>query len=181
MSKSHESLCIALHRRALLRPLLQWKSSKCYTLWMYVCVCVCNLSYLARNAHAPYCHLWPAPLYNIFSTLSHKRHDFRKKVTEHKMCFLIFSTTSVWNIYHYKKNRSRLDPIRIFISIQGTFYSCRILIKLEFFCRFSDNKKIKLHENPSTGRPFVPSGWADGRIGEDNRSFLKFWERAWIE
>jgi hypothetical protein len=30
-----------------------------------------------------------------FSTLSHKRHDFRKTVTEHKMCILIFSTTFV--------------------------------------------------------------------------------------
>jgi len=24
-------------------------------------------------------HQWPAPLYNIFSTLSQQRHDFRKK------------------------------------------------------------------------------------------------------
>jgi hypothetical protein len=30
-----------------------------------------------------------------FSTLSHKRHDFREKVIEHKMCVLIFSTTFV--------------------------------------------------------------------------------------
>jgi hypothetical protein len=32
-----------------------------------------------------------------FSTLSHKRYDFRggKKVTEHKMCVLIFCTTFV--------------------------------------------------------------------------------------
>ena len=30
-----------------------------------------------------------------FSTLSHKQHDFRKNVTEHKMCGLIFSTTFV--------------------------------------------------------------------------------------
>ena len=36
----------------------------------------------------------PPPLH-YFSTLSHKRHDIRKKVTEHKMCVLIFSTTSV--------------------------------------------------------------------------------------
>jgi hypothetical protein len=30
-----------------------------------------------------------------FLTLSHKRHDFRKNVTEHKMCVLIFSKTFV--------------------------------------------------------------------------------------
>jgi len=42
--------------------------------------------------NAPYCHLCPAPLYNILPTLTHKRHDFREKVTEHKMCVLIFCT-----------------------------------------------------------------------------------------
>ena len=36
---------------------------------------------------------WLALLY--FSTLSHKWHDLRKKVTEHKMCVLIFSTRFV--------------------------------------------------------------------------------------
>jgi hypothetical protein len=30
-----------------------------------------------------------------FSTLSHKRYDFREKVAEHKMCVLIFSITFV--------------------------------------------------------------------------------------
>jgi hypothetical protein len=30
-----------------------------------------------------------------FFTLSHKRHDFRKKVIEHKMCVLTFSTTFI--------------------------------------------------------------------------------------
>jgi predicted transcriptional regulator len=39
-----------------------------------------------------------------FSTLSHKRHDFREKVTEHKMCVLICSKTFVRNISHSKKN-----------------------------------------------------------------------------
>jgi predicted transcriptional regulator len=46
-----------------------------------------------------------APPY--FSTLSHKRHDFREKVTEHKMCVLTFSTAFVGNIFCSKKNSGR--------------------------------------------------------------------------
>ena len=29
-------------------------------------MCVCGISYSACSAHAPYCHLWPVWLYNIF-------------------------------------------------------------------------------------------------------------------
>ena len=39
-------------------------------------VCIGSLGYPACNAHAPYCHVWPATLYDIFSTLSHKEQDF---------------------------------------------------------------------------------------------------------
>jgi hypothetical protein len=38
-----------------------------------------------------------------------KQHDFWKKGIEHKMCVLIFSTTFIWNISHFKKNRARYD------------------------------------------------------------------------
>ena len=31
----------------------------------------------------------------VFSVLSHTRHDFQRKIPEHKMCVLIFSTTFV--------------------------------------------------------------------------------------
>jgi len=70
-------------------------------------VCICRISYSAYHAHALYYHLRPVRLYNFFSTLSHKRHDFGEKVTEHKMCVLIFSTTFVWNIFHSKKKWAR--------------------------------------------------------------------------
>jgi len=44
-----------------------------------------------------------------FSTLSNKRHDFRKKVVEYKRCVSVFSTWFVWNISHSKKNWARYD------------------------------------------------------------------------
>ena len=57
-------------------------------------LCVCSLSYPARNAHAPYCLSVACPALPYFPTLSHKPRDFtKKKVTEHKMCVLIFCTT----------------------------------------------------------------------------------------
>jgi hypothetical protein len=59
----------------------------------YVSV-VLGTQHAMRMRHIVIC--LPAPLYNIIlSTLSHKRYDFRKKVTEHKMCVLIFCTTFV--------------------------------------------------------------------------------------
>jgi hypothetical protein len=49
---------------------------------------------------------WQGPPY--FFTLFHKRHDFRgKKVIEHKLCVLIFSTNFLSNISHFKNNSAR--------------------------------------------------------------------------
>jgi len=41
------------------------------------------------------------------STLSRKLHDFQEKVTEHKMCVLIFCTDFVWKISHSWNNWAR--------------------------------------------------------------------------
>ena len=99
---------------ALGQQLLQWKSNKNQTTW----VRVSSLRHPACNAHASYCHLRPAPLYNTFSTLSHKRHDFRERERERERkkesllmtkCVLIFSKTFVWNIFRSKKKWARYD------------------------------------------------------------------------
>jgi hypothetical protein len=53
-------------------------------------VCICSLSYPACNAHAPYCYLWPVPLYNVFP-----HYHINDTILERKMCCLIFSTTFI--------------------------------------------------------------------------------------
>ena len=56
------------------------------------------------------------PAVQYFSTLPHKRHDFRKKkkTIEHQMCVLLLPSTFVWNISHSKKNWARYDQKCIF-------------------------------------------------------------------
>jgi len=58
-------------------------------------MCIYKLWYPARNAHAPYRHLWPVPLYNIFLHYLINGTIFEKKIIEHKLYVLIFCTTSV--------------------------------------------------------------------------------------
>jgi hypothetical protein len=103
--------------------------NKHYIFW----VCVCGFRYPACNAHAPYCHLWPHRLYDIFPHYLINDTIFeggKKRVTERKMCVLIFSTTFVRNISHSMKNRARYDQKRILVLMWSTRYSCQILMKL---------------------------------------------------
>jgi hypothetical protein len=55
------------------------------------------LGHPACNTQAPYCHQWPAPLYNIFPRYLVIDTIFGGggRVKEHKMCVFIFSTTFV--------------------------------------------------------------------------------------
>jgi hypothetical protein len=58
-----------------------------------------------------------------FSTLCHKHHDFSKQVTEHKLYLLIFSTSFVRKISHYKKNSARYCHKCTYVIIENTPYS----------------------------------------------------------
>jgi hypothetical protein len=49
------------------------------------------LSYPGCKAHALYYVICDLSGSTIFSPLSHKRHDFRKKIAEDKICVLVFS------------------------------------------------------------------------------------------
>jgi hypothetical protein len=123
----------------------------------------------------------PAPLY--FSTLFHKGPEFRrgKKVTEHKMCVLIYCA-NFSKISHSKNSRSRCyqNCTQFFIKI--TPHSCHILIKLELSRQILENyTNIKFHENLSSECRVVlyrrKDGQTDRHDGANSR-FSQFCERA---
>ena len=131
---------------------------------MSVCLepCVSSMQWACDVSSSVACPTLP-----YFYTLSHKRHDFRgeKKLFDHKMCVLIFSTTLVWNILPSStKNCARYDKKCILVFIWSVRYSCPIVMKREFSTQlFEKYSYIKFHANTSGGRRSVPCGQMDGR------------------
>jgi hypothetical protein len=85
-------MCNVTLRRAR-ESLVPWKSN---TYYIFVCVCACAHVHVALlMQHATLMHnivtsfVTPRSLPH-FSTLSHKRCDYRTKVTEDKMCAFIY-------------------------------------------------------------------------------------------
>jgi hypothetical protein len=75
-----------------MQPLLQWKTNECY-ISEFVFV-VLGTQHVMRTRLIVICGLLCSRIF--FFTLSHIRHDFRKKkVIEHKTCVLIFPTMYV--------------------------------------------------------------------------------------
>jgi hypothetical protein len=61
---------------------------ECLGAWACTCVRACSLAYPARNLYAPYCDVicglsGSTTFFDIIS----ETHYFRKKSTEHKLCF----------------------------------------------------------------------------------------------
>jgi hypothetical protein len=92
-----------------------------------------------------------------FSTLPHKRHDFRKKKSYWTQKYvLILSTPFVWNITHSNK-WARYEQKRLVGFVSSTHYLGPILKNLEFSKQFSKNtQKSKFPENPSSRSRVVP-------------------------
>jgi hypothetical protein len=97
------------------------------------CVCVCLLYLVLVIWHANRTHSADCPAVPHSSTLSHKRYDFRKRLTEHKMCVLISSTTFVRKLFYSTKNSARFYHKLTSVSVQSTRFSCHILVKTWIF------------------------------------------------
>jgi hypothetical protein len=151
----------AKHRGAFVQPLVQWKSNKCNIFW----VCVCSLRYSACNAHAPYCHLWPARLYKIFphylinGTIFAKK---RKSYLTQNVCFDFLHR----NISHAKKKWARYDhKISGGLHVKYLLFlsDCNETWIFSKFCFFEKYSNFKCYETPSNGSRVVPCGQTDGR------------------
>jgi hypothetical protein len=131
-----------------MQPLLQWKSTKYYKTWAFIC----SPRYPACNAHASYCHLWPVRLYNIFPHYLINDTIFNKKKKQQNLlnvkCLFWFSLQLFFgNILHSKKNWARYDKKCILVFTPSTRSSSKILMKLEIsrqiFEKFFSRKSIK--------------------------------------
>jgi len=154
--------------------MLQWKSNKCYLFWM----CVCSLWYPAFNAHAPYCYLWPTPLYSIFPYCLINGMIFGKKKLPSTKCVFWFSLQLLYETFLVLRRNER-DMIKNvhWSSYKAPFILVRFEINLNFLDRFFEkSSNVIFHENPSCGSR-VPRGQTD-RHDEDSRRFSQFCERA---
>ena len=103
-------------------------------------VCIGSLSYQACNAHAPYCQLWPAPLYNIFPHFLINGAIFEKKLVNTKCVFWFYiQLLSVTFLILRRNERDMIIYIYIYWS------SCKALFlkwNLNFLDRFSKNPQV---------------------------------------
>ena len=105
-------------------------------------MCVCSLSYRACNAHAPYCHLWPAPLYNVFPHYLTNGTILEKNKLLNIKCVFWFFLQLLSEIFLILRRTLR-DVIKIYV---GLHVKHRLLLsycnETWIFDRFSKTNQI---------------------------------------
>ena len=112
----------------------------------YVCILALVIRKENHVHYARYCIVIrvACPAVPYFSTLSHKRNDFRKNVTQHSTCILVFSTKFVRNICSFKKRFSKISHIYVRLRVKCELFYCQILNQARIFQ--TDFPKILKHE-----------------------------------
>jgi hypothetical protein len=176
---------VTLHSGAYVRPLLQRTVNKYYTgvFW----VSVYSLRYLACNAHAPYCHLWPAHHYKIFPYYLTNGTIFEKKTKLlNTKCVFWFSLQLLSDTFIALRIAQR-DTIKN-VKWYGRHVNCMVFLsdfKETWICS-TDFSKYTQISNLMKIRPvgadlFHADGQTDGRThrhDEANTNFSQVCEGA---
>ena len=93
------------HWGALVQPLIQRESNKCYAFWVRVFVALST----QRKMRMRHSYLSPRYLYNTFPNRLINGRIFEQNVYDFKICVLNFSTNFVRNISNYEKKWGRYD------------------------------------------------------------------------
>ena len=138
-------------------------------------MCVCRLSYTACNAHAPYCHLWPVPLHNIFTNYFTKDEILEKMYWTQNVCFgFSLQHLSETFLILIRIERNMIQNFT-FAFTWSTGYSRQILIKFLFLPDYRNIWNIRFVQwQPNRSMP--TDGRADRRDGVAF-CFLKFCRR----
>ena len=137
-----------------MKPLLLWTSNEYYIFW----VCVCSLRYLACNAHAPYCHLWPVLLYDIFPHYLINGKIFQKTLLNTK-CVFWFSLQLLSETFQsLRRNKWDIDTCISVCFMYSARYSCQIVTNLNFSRNILERYSNMLFykKNPPSVKRSVP-------------------------
>jgi hypothetical protein len=81
-------------------------------------VWICSLSYLAWNAYAPYCHLWPASLCNIFPHYLINGTNFEEKALNTKCVFLFSLQRLTETFFILRRNERHMIKMHIGVDLK---------------------------------------------------------------
>jgi hypothetical protein len=88
-----------------------------------------------------------------FSTLSHKRHDFRENVNEHTMCTSIFSTTLSQTFLILRRIGQDIIKNAHRTSFKVHVVTCQILTKFTFLAEFRKIPKYQISRKSVQMKP----------------------------
>ena len=137
-------------------------SGKAITITHSDCVCAALvIQHAMCMCHITICGLTYS---TIFFHISHKQHNFRKKVIQYKMCVSISSTNFTWDVCHSKKKMSAIwSKMSSGLHVKYPLFLSDFNETWIFLTDFEKYTNIKFHGNPSSGSRVISCAQIDKR------------------
>jgi hypothetical protein len=151
-------------------------------------VSICSLRYPACNVLAPYCHLWPAPLYNIFPHYLINGTTFEKKLLSTKCVFWL--SLQILSETFLILRRNERDMIKVYIDVHIKYplflndfnETWNFTTDFRKILKYQISWKSVQREPSCSMRAYVRTdGWADrvtDKHDKANSRFSQFCQRA---